>query len=409
MKQFSSGWPICGKCCEVAYFPWLGGAHRCDVTSRDDWPDYDFFEWEDDSFESRPFDDFRYEDGLHRLLWDVIAHSAEVAASAVSVTLRADGGVEVSHDGRDPNLDGAIAALQDNFLSELACRTAFPDLAAAYVEEPSERNSLPARLDIEIHRDGFIWFQRYDCGVARLVECRGATTKTGVTVRCWPESLVCEMTDGDAGAALKRLQRMAFLREGLTIDVVDDRRTRPARSRTFCYPGGLVDYCRFLTRISMPLHDNVIQLSGRRRGFAVEIAMRWTTGYSPTIQVFDTFSGSPRPSAHEEAIAHAVTATVAGPVKQHVADRIPLPAAVPDLTTRDIAEGLTAVVNVRHRASPPEDERPSPEVVSIIYTLCHRHLAGWLDANPRAADLIADKAIAGHHYARMPRRSFCRG
>ncbi len=25
------GWPVCGNCGEVAYFPWLGGMHACDA------------------------------------------------------------------------------------------------------------------------------------------------------------------------------------------------------------------------------------------------------------------------------------------------------------------------------------------------------------------------------------------
>jgi len=24
-----SRWPVCGKCCEVAYFSWVGGPHEC--------------------------------------------------------------------------------------------------------------------------------------------------------------------------------------------------------------------------------------------------------------------------------------------------------------------------------------------------------------------------------------------
>lgn len=30
------GWPVCGKCCEVAFFPWVGGPHHCVVIEPDE-------------------------------------------------------------------------------------------------------------------------------------------------------------------------------------------------------------------------------------------------------------------------------------------------------------------------------------------------------------------------------------
>lgn len=28
-------WPVCGRCCEVAYFSWMGGSHDCEQRSAD--------------------------------------------------------------------------------------------------------------------------------------------------------------------------------------------------------------------------------------------------------------------------------------------------------------------------------------------------------------------------------------
>ncbi|BBY44240.1 hypothetical protein BST21_13390 [Mycolicibacterium celeriflavum] len=370
---------------------------------------------DDDYFVSRPLDDFRFEDGLHRLVWDVIARAAEDATAnggtTVAVTLLADGGVQVVDDASDSTAGIVMSALHDDFLSELAGKTASPDLAAPYADEPSERNSLPAWLDVEIHRDGCVWFQRYEFGVPGALERRGVTAKTGTTVRCWAESLVCEMTDADVIAAVRRLQQIAFLSRGLTIDVVDQRRTGALKPRTFRYPGGLVDYVKHLSRTRFPLHPNTIHLSGQRDGFEVEIAMQWTASYSRAIHAFDNFAGSPRASVHEEAITDAVTKAVAGPLVKHVEDRVRLRAAVPDLVPDDVSEGLAAVIDVRHSAATPRSpsERLSPQVLSLIYALCDGHLTHWLEANPQAADSIANKAIAAYYSARMPRRSHCRG
>lgn len=36
LTDAAAGWPVCGKCCEVAYFSWMGGPHDCEQSSEDD-------------------------------------------------------------------------------------------------------------------------------------------------------------------------------------------------------------------------------------------------------------------------------------------------------------------------------------------------------------------------------------
>jgi hypothetical protein len=31
VETIKSGWPVCGSCCEVAWFSWMGGPHHCVV------------------------------------------------------------------------------------------------------------------------------------------------------------------------------------------------------------------------------------------------------------------------------------------------------------------------------------------------------------------------------------------
>ena len=65
--------------------------------------------------------------------------------------------------------------------------------------------------------------------VATTTPCRGtlkqgeATKKTGTTIRFWADPDIFETTEYDFETVARRLQEMAFLNKGLTINLTDER------------------------------------------------------------------------------------------------------------------------------------------------------------------------------------------
>ena len=58
-------------------------------------------------------------------------------------------------------------------------------------------NALSMMLQVEVHRDGYVWTQAYERGdpIGPLV--RGAASdETGTTITFWPDDAIFETTDG---------------------------------------------------------------------------------------------------------------------------------------------------------------------------------------------------------------------
>ena len=86
-------------------------------------------------------------------------------------------------------------------------------------------NALSTRLEATVLRDGTEWFQNYDRSVPGTLRQGDATKKTGTTIRFWADPDIFETTDYDFETVARRLQEMAFLNKGLTIELTDERVT----------------------------------------------------------------------------------------------------------------------------------------------------------------------------------------
>src|SRR4029079_14516137 len=142
----------------------------------------------------------------------------------------------------------------------------------------SVAHALSKRVEVEIKRDGFHWFQAFEMGVPTgPLEKGEPTEETGTTTRFWANDDIFETTDYSYETLSNRFREMAFLNKGLEIVVRDER---PAASsvveavnddtvdnevdnagsdalrstdtggmeRRFKYDRGLVDYVEHLNR-----------------------------------------------------------------------------------------------------------------------------------------------------------------
>ena len=86
-------------------------------------------------------------------------------------------------------------------------------------------NALSTRVEADIYRDGYEWFQTYDRSVPGSIKQGEKTTKTGTTIRFWADPNIFETTRYEFETVATRLREMAFLNKGLTITLTDDRLT----------------------------------------------------------------------------------------------------------------------------------------------------------------------------------------
>ncbi|ORJ59678.1 DNA topoisomerase (ATP-hydrolyzing) subunit B [Mycobacterium simiae] len=347
------------------------------------------------------------ERGLHHLIWEVVDNGVDEAmaghARRVDVTLLADGGVEVTDDGRGipvamhatgiPTVDVVMTQLHAGGKFDSQSYSVSGGLHGVGV---SVVNALSTRLEVQICRDGYRWSQDYEQSVPGTLTRGAATTQTGTTVRFWADPEIFETTTYSAETVARRLQEMAFLNKGLLLTLTDRRANAhgDGATRTFVYPGGLVDFVKHINRTKNPIQPSIIEFTGGEPGYEVEIAMQWNEGYSESVHTFANTINTHEGGTHEEGFRAALTNVV----NKYAKDKKLLKDKDPSLTGDDIREGLAAVISVKLAEPQFEGQTKTrlgnASVRSFVQKMCHEKLTHWFEANPAEAKVIITKATS---------------
>ncbi len=377
------------------------------------------------------------ERGLHHLIWEVVDNAVDEAmagfADRVEVRMLENGGVEVTDNGRGipvamhatgvPTVDVVMTVLHAGGKFEEGAYQVSGGLHGVGV---SVVNALSTRLEADIRRDGYEWFQTYDNSVPGSLKQGEATKATGTTIRFWADGNIFETLDYDFETVARRLQEMAFLNKGLTItltdervapdeivdEVVSDTAAAPksaeeqaaeksaaapkVKHRTFHYPGGLVDFVKHINRTKQPITNSIVDFSGggRGEGHEVEIAMQWNSGYTESVHTFANTINTHEGGTHEEGFRAALTTVV----NKYAKDKKLLKDKDPNLTGDDIREGLAAVISVKVAQPQFEGQTKTKlgntEVKSFVQKICNEQLTHWFESNPTDAKTIVNKAVS---------------
>jgi DNA gyrase subunit B len=374
------------------------------------------------------------ERGLHHLVWEVVDNSVDEAmagfATKVTVRILEDGGVEVTDDGRGipvamhatgiPTIDVVMTVLHAGGKFEEGAYQVSGGLHGVGV---SVVNALSSRLEADVRTDGCEWFQTYDHSVPGTLRQGEKTKKTGTTIRFWADPNIFETTTYDFETIARRLQEMAFLNKGLTIELTDERVSpeqvvdevvsdtaeapksaeekaaeavapHKVKHRVFHYPGGLVDFVKHINRTKNSIQPSVIDFDGKGEGHEVEIAMQWNAGYSESVHTFANTINTHEGGTHEEGFRAALTTVV----NKYAKDKKLLKEKDANLTGDDIREGLAAVISVK--VSQPQFEGQTKtklgntEVKSFVQKICNEQLTHWFEANPTEAKTVVNKAVS---------------
>ncbi len=383
------------------------------------------------------------ERGLHHLIWEVVDNAVDEAmagfATKVDVRILEDGGVQVTDDGRGipvamhstgiPTVDVVMTVLHAGGKFEEGAYQVSGGLHGVGV---SVVNALSTRLEADIRKDGYEWFQTYDKSVPGTLKQGEKTKKTGTTIRFWADPDIFETTVYDFETIARRLQEMAFLNKGLTIELTDERvaaeeitdevvsdtaeapktaeekaaeATAPhkVKHRVFHYPGGLTDFVKHINRTKTAIQPSIIDFEGKGDGHEVEVAMQWNAGYSESVHTFANTINTHEGGTHEEGFRTALTSVV----NKYAKDKKLLKEKDANLTGDDIREGLAAVISVK--VSQPQFEGQTKtklgntEIRSFVQKACNEHLGHWFESNPADAKTIINKAVSSAQ-ARMAAR-----
>jgi DNA gyrase subunit B len=352
------------------------------------------------------------ERGLHHLVYEVVDNAVDEALAGycdtITVTLLADGAVRVTDNGRGipvgqhptekrPAVEVVLTTLHAGGKFDGKSYAVSGGLHGVGV---SVVNALSTRLDVEIRREGFTWFQPYVATRPAKPLAKGAPTKkTGTIVTFWADPTIFETLEYKYETLARRMQEMAFLNKGLSITLRDERGAEPAEV-TYCYAGGLVDFVGHLNATKEPIHRTVISLESKGEGIEAELAMQWNAGYNESVYTFANTINTHEGGTHEEGFRAALTSAVNAYAKdQNLLKPVKGNGKNGDerLSGDDIREGLTAIISVKLAQPQFEGQTKTKlgntEAKKFVQEMCYSALKDWLEVNRTEARAIVNKSL----------------
>ncbi|HEU4543459.1 MAG TPA: DNA gyrase subunit B, partial [Jiangellaceae bacterium] len=367
------------------------------------------------------------ERGLHHLVSEVVDNSVDEAlaghADRIDVVLLPDGGVRVSDNGRGipvdehpvekrPALEVVMTVLHAGGKFGGGGYKVSGGLHGVGV---SVVNALSRRVEVEVSRDGYGWWQSYTYGVPNEPIQRGEPTdETGTITTFWASDEIFETTEYDFETLSTRFREMAFLNKGLLITLRDERpksmdegadedveseESAGPREVRYKYENGLVDYVAHLNRGKDSIHPTTISFEAESNGeqtqaMSLEVAMQWNAGFTESVHTFANTINTHEGGTHEEGFRAALTFLV----NKFARDWGVLKEKDPNLTGEDVREGLTAIVSIKIAEPQFEGQTKTKlgntEAKSFVQRVVNEQLGAWFEQNPSEGKLIARKAQA---------------
>jgi DNA gyrase subunit B len=378
--------------------------------------------------------------GLMHCLWEIIDNSVDEALAGhcnkIEINLESDGSVEVHDNGRGIPVDkepktgltGVEVVMTRLHAGGKFGGGSYAASGGLHGVGASVVNALASRLDVEVDRDGKIYWMSFQRGVPGIFDGDGpkapfaeksglriigkvAAKVTGTRVKWWADKQIflkeAELSIEDIYA---RARQTSYLVPGLEL-IVNDNRAKAKSSEVFLHKGGISEFCSFL-RPDEPVGE-VIRLSGSgeysetvpvlddkghmvptevNRTMGVDIAMQWGNGFETTLASFVNIISTPKGGTHTQGFERAITKAFNDALRTTKT----LKNNEIDVVKDDVLEGLTAVVTVR--MSEPQFEGQTKEVLGtaaatkIVATVVSDELKNFFNTTKRI-DKATGRAI----------------
>jgi DNA gyrase subunit B len=391
--------------------------------------------------------------GLMHCLWEIIDNSVDEALAGfgnqIRITIHADNSIEVKDLARgipvdiEPKtgLSGVEVVFTKLHAGGKFGSGSYAASGGLHGVGASVVNALSERLDVEVDRDGKTWKMSFRRGEPGVFDDKGGIAPTnpfkpfesgselleigkvakgvsGTRVRYWADpQIFIRDAKFSTDDLLGRARQTAFLVPGLQLDISDERPESVAQHR-FKFDGGITEFAEFLApdpaltdcwRLSgegsfsetIPVLDESGNMVSRdvERSCAVDIALRWGTGYETKVQSFVNIISTPKGGSHVLGFEQSLLKVLRSQVE---ANARKLKVGNDKLEKDDVLAGLTAVITVR--LAEPQFEGQTKEVLgtpavkNIVANVVAKKLTERLESSKRddktQASLLLDKLVA---------------
>ena len=341
--------------------------------------------------------------GLHHLVFEVVDNSIDEAlggfCSKIDVVIHEDNSVTVEDNGRGIPVD--MHKEEGRPAAEVVMTTlhsggkfdseSYQFSGGLHGVGISVVNALSEFLELEIWRDGKVYFQRYERGdPVSPFEVTGNTKRRGTKIRFRPDGEIFESIEFSFDILSQRLRELSFLNSGLKITVVDER---SEKRQDFQYKGGIVSFVEYLNKNKTTIHPKPIHLEGEKEGVYLDIALQYNDGYTENLFSFANNINTHDGGTHLVGFKSALTRTI----NNYAASNNLLKNLKVSLSGEDTREGLTGVISVK--LSNPQFEGQTKaklgnsEVKGWVEALLNEKLGTYFEENPSVARRIIEKVV----------------
>ena len=333
-------------------------------------------------------------DGLHHLVYEVVDNSVDEAmagfCTAITVSIEMGNVIRVVDNGRgipvEEHPTEKVSALEI-VMTKLHAggkfdKNTYKVSGGLHGVGVSVVNALSEWCEVEVHRDGEVYLQRYERGIpVEPAKPIGITTKTGTVTRFLADDQIFETTNYSFDVLTRRLRELAFLNKGIQI-LIEDERPPQHRVKKFQFEGGIAEFISFLNKNKTPLQSEPIYFSAERESVIVEVALEYNEGYNETMFTYVNNINTREGGTHLVGFRSALTRSLNEQLKKSKLAR----KIEENLTGDDVREGLTAVISVKVPEPQFEGQTKArlgnSEVKGIVESVTNEHLSGTSRSTP---------------------------
>lgn len=345
------------------------------------------------------------ERGLHHLVWEVVDNAVDEALAGfcthIEVNILPDNIIEVVDNGRGIPVDihpKYNKSALEIVLTVLHAGGKFENnnykvSGGLHGVGISVVNALSEWTEVEVKKNGKVWYQRYDRGIPEEdVKVIGDTDDHGTVVRFKADHEIFETLIYSYSTLKSRLKELAYLNKGLVITITDSRK-EPFKKEVFEFEGGISDFLAEISEDATKIIKESVYMSGEVDNVDVEVAFTYTVNQSETIYSFVNNINTHEGGTHVQGFRTALTRTINDVGKSQGI----LKEKDKNLQGNDVREGIVAIVSVKVPQPQFEGQTKTKlgnsEVTGIVSGIVGNALKMILEDRPADTKIIIEKIM----------------
>jgi DNA gyrase subunit B len=354
------------------------------------------------------------ERALHHCVSEVLDNSVDEHLAGhckrIEVTIHVDGSISIRDDGRgipvdinkDSGLPGVELVLTTLHSGGKYGQGGYKFSGGTHGVGAKCVNAVSEWFEVEVSRDGYVHHMTFERGkVTKKLEVIGKAKATGTLITFKPDAEIFrETVIFKSDRIAQRLRELAFLNSGLEIVFLDER-PAGAKPETFYFKNGVEEFVRQLNTNKAVLHPKPISFKketslvndDKAIEIHAEVVLQYNDGFNDQVLCYTNTIHNPDGGTHLSGFRSALTRAI----NQFSKANNLLKDKDPQITGDDVREGLTAVISVKHSDPKFESQTKvkllSPEVESVVGSVCYEGLMFYFDANPGVAKRIVEKGL----------------